>query len=150
MATIIVPRDEIIDTTAGAGSDFVGPGGTYTSRSFFVGGGVINWISPYLLVWYTTGYPLSAQNHARVLINGTNIGTLPPHPWQGQGSPDDTVVARPFNANLLRIFTFPCVFNPTDPACVNTVTINPPPGNTGFEYLWVRKVIVHYSAEYSV
>jgi hypothetical protein len=97
----------------------------------------------YLLVWYTTGYPYAAPELARVLINGTEIGRLPPHPWQGEPNPDHSVVALHFDAGLLRLF------NPFTQR-TNELAIDGPPGNVGNEYLWVGKVILHYTEEWSV
>jgi hypothetical protein len=152
MASIVAAEQQVIKTTD---STMVGtPFGPFNSNPFLVSTNVISWRLPYLLVWYTTGYPYSTlfANHSRVLINGTEIGRLSPHPWQGQAWPEDNVVALPFASNLLNPFLYSCLFAgfPLPPFCVNTVTITVPTGNTGFEYLWVSKIIVHYSEEWSV
>jgi len=154
MPYIRVAQQEIIKTTD---STMVGTlWGPFNSGPFLLTR-VTNLRTPYLLVWYTTGYPDSTSfaNHSRVLINGTEIGRLWPHPWQGQGWPDDNVVALPFNTNLLNLYTYICNFSYPPPAfCVNRVTITvpttPSTGSTGLEYLWVSKIIVHYTEEWNV
>jgi hypothetical protein len=154
MTYIRVAQQEVIKTTD---STMVGNAwGPFTSGPFLVTR-VITWRTPYLLVWYTTAYPetTSFANHSRVLINGTEIGRLGPHPWSGFAWPDDNVVALPFNANLLNLFSFPCgITFPPPPSCVNTVTITvpttPSTGSTKLEYLWVSKIIVHYTEEWNV
>jgi hypothetical protein len=123
-------------------------------RRSFKAFAVLGQYPAYLQLWVKTGYDSNAlQDNARVVLNGTEIGRIPPRPWVNHFLIDYDVVPIDFAGSLLRVWdgfspTSPCFWDPEAASCKNDLDILPPPGSTGREYVLIGKIILHYQRDW--
>jgi hypothetical protein len=97
------------------------------------------WSGQHILLWVKTGYSSNAsQDNARVVLNGNELGRIPPRPWVNHNLLDYDVVV--INVN-------PRFFNVHPAGLRNDVEIFAPPGNTGLEYVLLGRAILYYEVE---